>query len=90
MDTLTARTATTIKTNLNLFLVDQRVGQKCRKDVETLIKFIECTPYSTKSRSEVVDYWRSMKDMCNFIEIEGVDSPFYGLKSQLEKVMRYF
>ena len=90
MDPMTSKIAEGLQMGLTHFLNTTELNKQCREDIETLIKFINAIPYVTTGSIGVKDYWRSMKDLLKHIELEGVNSPFYGLKSQVEKVMRYF
>lgn len=88
--TITAKTVTSLRIKLNLMLTET-MSDKFRTDVKMYIAFMECTPYAEQSRVDVtLDYYHLMRDLLNYLEIEGINSPFYGLKSQTEKIMRYF
>lgn len=91
MNTITARTVKSLIIKIESFI--PQTGRQCRTNLEQYVKFLKCTPYALNGRignKKEMDYWRLMKDLLNYIEIEGIDGPFYGLKTMTERVMSYF
>ncbi len=91
MNPMSSKMVVGLEMELQWFVNSTELNNQCREDIKTLLKYIQATPFvTTQSVGVKNNQWKFMKELLRCIEVEGLNGPCYGLKSQIEKIMRYF